>query len=100
MELYKRDALTEKAMAALVKFWKLAVITLDEDARLNGIARSRCFASPEERWDAAGIEFPAARACAACWLLSAYGAPNTAICSSMAAKEAVSRSAPCFASSV
>lgn len=37
--------------------WKVAVITHEEDKRLNTVARSRLFNSPEERWAAAGIEF-------------------------------------------
>ncbi len=37
----------------------LAVITLDEDQRLNKYARSPMFDTPEERWREAGIEFPA-----------------------------------------
>jgi hypothetical protein len=38
-------------MAKLVKrYWKLAVITLEEDNRLNKVARSRAFKTPEARW--------------------------------------------------
>ncbi len=44
-------------MAKLVKrYWKLAVITLEEDERLNKVARSKTFKTPEERWAAAGIK--------------------------------------------
>jgi hypothetical protein len=58
MELYDKDGLTEDAMATLVqKFWKLAVITIEEDNRLNQLARSKAAASPDERWRAAGILF-------------------------------------------
>jgi hypothetical protein len=50
--------LTEDAMATLIKrFWKLAVITIEEDGRLNRIARSRAADSPDERWRRAGISF-------------------------------------------
>lgn len=57
LELYRRDNLSEKTMAKLVKrYWKLAVITLEEDERLNKVARSKTFKTPEERWAAAGIK--------------------------------------------
>jgi hypothetical protein len=52
------DKLSTKSMARLVeRYWKLAVITLEEDERLNKVARSRAFKSPQERWAAARIEF-------------------------------------------
>ena len=58
MSLYKQGNLTEQSMFDLAtKSWKLAVITLEEDARLNKIARSRPSSSPDERWLAAGIAF-------------------------------------------
>jgi hypothetical protein len=58
MELHRKTALTEQTMDVLVnQFWKLAVITIDEDAELNRVARSQAFATPEERWAAAKIEF-------------------------------------------
>lgn len=41
------------------KRWKLAVITLEEDKKLNSKARSKAFNTPEERWEYGGIEFPA-----------------------------------------
>jgi N-glycosylase/DNA lyase len=45
-------------MNTLVKRdYKLAVITVDEDRRLNRIARSKTFDAPEKRWAAAGISF-------------------------------------------
>jgi hypothetical protein len=45
-------------MAKLVeRYWKLAVISLEEDKRLNKVARSKAFKTPEDRWAAAGIEF-------------------------------------------
>jgi hypothetical protein len=51
-------SLTDTTMADLVgRLWKLAVITIEEDVRLNKIARSRPFSSPDERWRAAGISF-------------------------------------------
>lgn len=37
--------------------WKVAVITHEEDRRLNKVARTKPFATPDERWAAAGIEF-------------------------------------------
>jgi hypothetical protein len=41
VELYRKDKLSEKNMAKLAeRYWKLAVITLEEDERLNKIARS------------------------------------------------------------
>jgi hypothetical protein len=58
LELYEKDNLTEESMAVLVRqYWKLAVITLEEDSRLNKLARSKLFSSPDERWRAAGIDF-------------------------------------------
>lgn len=61
LELYDQDTLTEENMAALVnQYWKLAVITVDEDARLSRFARSKVYATPDERWAAAGISFSSA----------------------------------------
>ena len=58
LELYRKDKLSAKTMARLVeRYWKLAVITLEEDERLNKIARSKTFKTPDERWEAAGIKF-------------------------------------------
>lgn len=58
LDLFDRGQLTENSMQTLTKrFWKLAVITIEEDQRLNRIARSKPFGSPEERWAAAGIAF-------------------------------------------
>jgi hypothetical protein len=58
LELYRKDRLSEKTMAKLVeRYWKLAVITLEEDKHLNKVARSRLFKTPEARWAAAGIKF-------------------------------------------
>jgi len=59
MELYLAGTLNKKALNKLVdRHWKLAVITLEEDQRLNKIARSDMFDTPEERWAAARIKFP------------------------------------------
>jgi hypothetical protein len=56
--LYEKGKLNEKSMRKLVhSYWKLAVITLEEDQRLNRVARSRMFDTPEKRWLAAGIKF-------------------------------------------
>lgn len=58
MKLYESGELTEPALAVLTnESWKLAVITLEEDAKLNKIARSEAAASPEERWALARIKF-------------------------------------------
>jgi hypothetical protein len=58
LDLYDREELSEESMGALVsKFWKLAVITVEEDARLAKTARSRVYPTPDERWAAAEIRF-------------------------------------------
>ena len=58
MRLYEDGNLTEATMADLVRnSWKLAVITVEEDAALNKTARSKSFSSPCERWRLAGIRF-------------------------------------------
>jgi hypothetical protein len=58
MALFHQKKLTEQAMNRLVKrFWKLAVITLEEDGRLNKLSKLS-FKTPEERWAAAAIKFP------------------------------------------
>lgn len=58
LSLYKSDNLTDQAMLSLATMsWKLAVITLEEDVRLNKLARSRAASSPVERWKMAGISF-------------------------------------------
>jgi hypothetical protein len=58
--LYQKGRLNEKSMRMLVNhYWKLAVITLEEDQRLNTVARSTMFKTPAERWAAAGIHFRA-----------------------------------------
>jgi hypothetical protein len=58
LELHDTGNLTESSMAELVgRYWKLAVITVEEDVRLGRIARSTVYDSPDERWRAAGIEF-------------------------------------------
>ena len=56
--LYQESKLDEKSMQRLVnRYWKLAVITLEEDQHLNKISRSKMFATPEKRGAAAGIHF-------------------------------------------
>jgi hypothetical protein len=58
LDLYRSGDLSEQTMADLVKrWWKLAVITLEEDARLNKVARSALLNSPDERWQMAAIKF-------------------------------------------
>jgi hypothetical protein len=58
LDLYRKDKMSAKTMATLVeRHWKLAVITLEEDERLNKIARSKTFKTPRERWKATGIKF-------------------------------------------
>lgn len=58
MKLYENDSLNENEMAILVtQYWKLAVITLEEDQNLNKKLRSKLFDTPEERWKAANILF-------------------------------------------
>ncbi len=58
LELYKKDKLSAKSMNKLVgRYWKLAVITLDEDRRLNKLTRSKTFETPEQRWAAAVVKF-------------------------------------------
>jgi hypothetical protein len=49
-------------MARLTRrYWKLAVITLEEDFALNAIAKNGPFNAPDLRWAAAGIKFPRER---------------------------------------
>ena len=58
-EKYQEDRLNKKCLDELVeRCWKLAVVSLEEDRRLNKIARSKMYATPEERWHAANIKFP------------------------------------------
>jgi len=58
LQLYRENKLNKKTMDHLVKkYWKLAVITLEEDKKLNKIARSKMFDAPEKRWAKAGIKF-------------------------------------------
>ena len=50
LELHLKQSLDETSMGQLVaKYWKLAVITIEEDRRLNETARSKVFDTPEER---------------------------------------------------
>ena len=59
LQLYKDNKLNQKEIDNLVnRYWKIAVITLNEDKRLNEIgARSKMFKTPELRWEEAGILF-------------------------------------------
>jgi len=58
LQLYIENKLNKKIMNHLVKkYWKLAVITLEEDKKLNKIARSKMFDTPEKRWANADIKF-------------------------------------------
>lgn len=58
LDLYNKDRLNEKAMLKIVEdHWRVAVVTLKEDQRLNKIARSTVFPTPEERWAKSGIRF-------------------------------------------
>lgn len=58
LQLHSKGKLTERALNRLVRqHWMLAVITFEEDQRLNRIARSQLYKTPTERWDAAGIKF-------------------------------------------
>lgn len=55
---YKKGKLTKRWMDShCKKQWKCAVITREEDLRLNKIARAKPFASPDKRWAAAKIDF-------------------------------------------
>jgi hypothetical protein len=58
LECYERDELDEAVMNDLVnRHYKLAVITLEEDARLNKLARSVAYETPNARWAACDIVF-------------------------------------------
>jgi hypothetical protein len=58
LDLHQKNELNDTTMLRLIeRDYKLAVITLDEDQRLNRIARSKMFETPHERWAAAGIKF-------------------------------------------
>jgi hypothetical protein len=55
---YREGKLTKEWMDAhCATKWKVAVITHDEDKRLNVLGRSKEFSTPDERWAAAKIEF-------------------------------------------
>ena len=54
---WKDDEISESWMEiTLQKMWKVAVITVEEDRRLNKSARSKLFDNPFDRWKASGIE--------------------------------------------
>jgi hypothetical protein len=59
LRLYYEKKLTAGNINELVKrYWKLAVITLEEDRRLNAMGlRSEIYASPNTRWAKAKIMF-------------------------------------------
>ena len=58
LKAFNEGALTQVWLDTLCdQRWKIAVITLDEDRRLNRMARSKLYDSPQERWQAAGIVF-------------------------------------------
>lgn len=59
IELHRTSRLSQRSMDDLTdRYWRVAVITLDEDKALSRIgARSRSYKTPESRWAAAGIEF-------------------------------------------
>jgi hypothetical protein len=54
---WKTAELSEAWMDQTIQdLWKVAVITVEEDRRLNKTARSKLFDSPFERWRSSGIE--------------------------------------------
>jgi len=58
LNLYKKNRLTDLTVKHLVqRYWKLAVITLEEDGRLNKVARKTMLSSPWKRWAKAKIRF-------------------------------------------
>lgn len=58
LEQYRRGSLSETWLNDLCETrWKVAVITVEEDRRLNKVARSTLFEKPEDRWASVGIEF-------------------------------------------
>jgi hypothetical protein len=58
LELYLNGNLTEELVNEMMDFhYRVAVITKEEDARLNAIgARSKMYPTPDDRWAAAGIK--------------------------------------------
>jgi hypothetical protein len=57
-ELYQKGDLNPQSLSKIVEqYWKLAVITVEENERLNKVARSKMYDTPELRWAAAGIVF-------------------------------------------
>lgn len=55
---YKEEKLTKEWMDRHCdRQWKVAVITQEEDLRLNKLGRSKLYPTPDERWAAAEIEF-------------------------------------------
>ena len=59
LKLYHANNLSANTLNDLViSYWKLAVITISEDIKLNELARSKMYETPEARWKDAGINFP------------------------------------------
>lgn len=58
LKLHESDELSSLSLNNVVRHaWKLAVITLEEDTKLNRLARSKAYETPDERWKSVGIEF-------------------------------------------
>jgi hypothetical protein len=58
LELSRKGELNDQSMNDLAqRYWKVAVVTREEDDRLNKVARFTMYDTPEERWAAAGIIF-------------------------------------------
>ena len=58
LELAREEALSVTSLDATVtRYYKLAVITVEEDNLLNSLSRSEMLDSPESRWELAGIKF-------------------------------------------
>ncbi|WP_095012677.1 hypothetical protein [Tsuneonella mangrovi] len=55
LDAYRLGELNQSKFESLVeRYWKVAVVTLEEDARLM---RSQMMDTPDQRWAAAGIKF-------------------------------------------
>jgi hypothetical protein len=54
---YKAGKLTEDTMLAIAqRYWKIAVLTKEENSRLDKVARSTMHDTPDERWALIGAE--------------------------------------------
>ena len=75
LDLYLSGNLTEEAINNNMDYYyKLAVVTKDEDRQLNAIgARSEMYETPNERWAAAGIKLISP------WFTPARSRPNNAL---------------------